>query len=72
MSECPECGTGVEFQSKAGDSLLGVYQVPGSVPVAIAQDLDEEVHQCDKCGYFVTLKVKPFNLICRYAEMEVE
>jgi hypothetical protein len=48
------CGKRVAFQSKAGDCIIGEYQVEGCPP-AIAGDLIGETEQCE-CGAKITLR----------------
>lgn len=46
--ECPNCGTVIEEQSKAGD--LNCDEFPATaVPAAIAASLDGEVVSCSQC-----------------------
>ena len=53
--QCPGCGKDVEFQSKAGDCLLKVYNL-SSVPLAIAHDLDGEEDVCLNCHTKFTIQ----------------
>jgi hypothetical protein len=56
---CKNCGTQVEFQSKAGECRLASYHLSQSlVPVGIAVDLDGKSVTC-KCGAVITLRA-PF------------
>ena len=50
---CPHCKKLVEFQSKAGECRLHVYNEV-QVPVAVAESIDGEVAQCKQCGKQVT------------------
>ena len=51
---CPECGTAVEFQSKAGCCELKRYS-HRSVPQEIAIDIDGQHQFCKACGEKVEL-----------------
>ena len=49
---CPECGTEVTFQSKAGRCALDKH--PGhAVPVEIAKDIEGDTESCPNCGNVV-------------------
>lgn len=52
-ARCDNCGTSLEFQSKAGDCILSQY-TSDDVPIEIALDISGEEQQCD-CGKFVRL-----------------
>lgn len=54
VTDCPNCGRMVEFQSKAGACTLNRFH-SSSVPVVIAVDLDLEVGKCLECGTKVAL-----------------
>jgi hypothetical protein len=43
-----ECGGDVEWQSKADECVLAVYP-PCSVPITIANDINEQEEKCPKC-----------------------
>jgi hypothetical protein len=53
ISRCPKCGKRIEFQSKAGDCMLRIYD-PEDAPVEIVKDLMGSVEICD-CGASCTL-----------------
>lgn len=52
-AKCPNCGTLVEFQSKAGSRTLARYH-PSRVPQSIALDLSDTTEVCS-CGTVVQL-----------------
>jgi hypothetical protein len=54
---CPECGSFVEFQSKAGDCHMHSYR-QNSVPTEIAKDILNNIQQCS-CGYSVRAILAP-------------
>jgi endogenous inhibitor of DNA gyrase (YacG/DUF329 family) len=54
---CPECGTGVEFQSKAGECVLHDYSRT-EVPPEIAHDIDQERERCPQCDTIVQLYIE--------------
>lgn len=49
--ECPECGSEIEEQSKAGDCYLHRY-TGDDVPLAIAADIQDNIVWCQnlECG----------------------
>lgn len=51
---CPQCGSSVEFQSKAGPCLTYLYE--GEVPPEIAADINGMTMKCGDCGYLVTAR----------------
>lgn len=51
---CPNCASEVEFQSKAGDCVLDVFNA-STVPDIIAADLVGESQVCRHCGATVVL-----------------
>ena len=55
---CPKCGTGIEFQSKAGDCLLIAYTLYDAPP-EILGDLsrDTDTKDCPKCKSSIGIKV---------------
>ncbi len=53
-----DCGGSIEWQSKADDCCLAQYS-PGSMPPAIARDLEGETAQCRKCGAVYRLGEPP-------------
>ena len=54
---CPNCGTLVEFQSKAGECILHDYNIY-NIPAGIADDIKNDAEMCEKCGEVVSLYVK--------------
>lgn len=56
FARCPNCSSAVEFQSKAGECILGRYSVIDAPP-AIACDIDGQTESCASCGYVVTAKL---------------
>ena len=54
--ECPKCGKGVEFQSKAGDCVLADYTLD-NVPIIVGLDLIHEKEKCENCGAIVIVEV---------------
>ena len=46
--KCPNCGSKLEFQSKAGDCTLNCFRL-AKVPIEIANDLNSEITIC-VCG----------------------
>jgi len=56
MTKCPDCGTSVEFQSKAGTCNCCEYDVH-EVPVEIAKDLENMTETCQQCGRILRLKL---------------
>jgi uncharacterized Zn finger protein len=55
---CPECGTDVEFQSKAGDcTLADYYPLQDETPAVIITDLAGRSSPCEKCGTIITLEL---------------
>ena len=54
--ECPDCHEKVEFQSKAGDCILAVYD-NRYVPENIAKDLNRQCKNCENCGKVITLEI---------------
>ncbi len=52
--KCPECGTFLLVQTKAGDCAMEVY-TPDSVPLAIAADLHGIIETCPGCKADVSL-----------------
>lgn len=52
--KCRECGSAVEFQSKAGDCMLHSYSTL-TVPGNVAGDLLGQAETC-KCGNRITLR----------------
>ena len=53
VTTCPNCGDEVEFQSKAGDCRLRIFDVH-SVPPQIAYDIDGQSVRCS-CSELVTI-----------------
>lgn len=47
--QCPNCNTGIAFQSKAGDCQLLTF-IPEDVPANIAGDLSGQSQNCPTCG----------------------
>ena len=60
--KCPECGSQVGFQSKAGDCNLYNYSV-NDVPAEIAIDLKNDVSRCENCGYSCRLNVQVIKVV---------
>ena len=54
FATCPNCGSEVEFQSKAGACDLKRYH-SSSVPLVIANDLNGSSEKCLDCGESVSL-----------------
>lgn len=52
--DCPKCGTDIEFQSKAGDCILGTYNL-NNAPQEILEDIEGDVEECHKCGETVKI-----------------
>ena len=53
---CPHCGQeNVDFQSKAGLCALFEYDL-NNCPAAIAEDLNNNVEKCPKCGKDIVFK----------------
>ncbi len=52
--DCPNCGSQVEFQSKAGDCRGNTYTID-KVPTMIAASIDGNV-ECCSCGYELRIK----------------
>jgi len=48
MASCPNCGSSLEYQSKAGDCLLRTYCLD-EVPVGIAISVDGDQTYCEGC-----------------------
>lgn len=46
---CPDCGGGVEFQSKAGKCVLAEFD-SDQVPVDIARSVEGDIRSCHECG----------------------
>jgi hypothetical protein len=59
---CPRCNNIVEFQSKAGDCGLNVYDIH-NVPPQIALDLKDDSEQCSNCLHYVTLRVQSIVIV---------
>ena len=57
--ECPNCSGRVEFQSKVGDCILTEYD-EYTMPIEIAQDLNNEEMRCAHCKRYVKLNVQLF------------
>lgn len=58
VCNCPECNAQVYFQSKAGDCQLICYRV-NSVPMSIADDLNDATETCPNCGAVIRLVLSP-------------
>lgn len=52
--KCPNCGTVLRAQSKAGECHLNAY-LAQSVPAAIAVDVDGDIETCPECEADVML-----------------
>jgi len=63
ITNCPNCGMELEFQSKAGQCSLIRY-IPEAVPAIVAADISEQGPQkCPKCGetvYLTSLGIPPY------------
>ena len=55
-----ECGGRAEFQSKIGLCVFNEYSID-DVPPGVAEELNNEVEYCDRCGKSCRLK---FKIIC--------
>lgn len=60
--KCPDCGSPMEFQSKAGACSLYEYTIH-NVPDDVAIDLKDETQSCDKCGYVAKIRVQVIKVI---------
>lgn len=62
--KCPECGSQVELQSKAGECLLINYS-RDNVPLNIAEDLDGRIVTCTNGHRTIVVKLerKTYTLI---------
>lgn len=57
MVPCPACHTDIEFQSKSGECLLGVYTLD-TVPMSVLADLNRHSpYSCPKCQTPTYVKV---------------
>lgn len=65
---CPHCGAVNEFQSKAGECILGAYRI-NSVPVAIAAELEGARESCIECKRIMILET--LTDIPRHVAMQV-
>jgi hypothetical protein len=54
VADCPNCGSQVEFQSKAGDCRGNIYTID-KVPTMIANFIDGDVEYCS-CGCKLRIK----------------
>jgi endogenous inhibitor of DNA gyrase (YacG/DUF329 family) len=52
--QCPQCGTDLDFQSKAGECRGAIYTLQ-SAPIAVLSDVLGITEKCPKCGTFVTI-----------------
>lgn len=52
---CPNCGTQIEFQSKAGDCNLRSYTL-SDIPSTIAADLIGDCASCSKCKRLIRIQ----------------
>lgn len=56
---CPECGEGIEAQSKSGDCLLDTYHHT-EVPIDVAQDCNRHApFECSNCKKHWKFKDSP-------------
>ena len=51
---CPNCGGGVEFQSKAGECYCNWYTLD-TAPAEILRDIVNGPQRCRQCGFWVAL-----------------
>ena len=54
---CPECGEGIEFQSKAGDCMMDNYTLD-NVPKKILSSIKGEAEACERCHTVVKIVVR--------------
>ena len=62
---CPQCGSRVHFQSKAGECSLTEYSI-FNVPAQIAVDCENDVEICPNCCKPVNLHVQSMVVITPY------
>ena len=65
LVNCPNCRGEVEFQSKAGDCNLDVYNIH-NVPAQIALDCKTDSEVCLTCGRQVKLLVQSIVVVNPY------
>jgi hypothetical protein len=63
--DCPNCGTTVEFQSKAGNCSCEDFNIT-NVPPEIALDCKDDVELCPNCSIDIGLNVQSIVVIQAY------
>ena len=59
---CPSCENAVDLKSRAGACAGSIYPCI-SVPMSIAVDLEEHLHNCRKCPAILRIRiVNPVNV----------
>ncbi len=61
--DCPDCGTRLTVQSKAGKCMMATYDM-GEVPMEIAADIDGQSVWCSTCEKSIRI-YNPFGKVVR-------